>query len=424
VTYLRASGGAWALPSRTDSEGEFGVRMMRGFGSISVVAVLGLLVTMAPAPVAATGDDVKGISVGDNYFACAVKLGGDVWCWGDNEYLQLGDRTEVEQRDRPVRVKRANGTLLQNITQIDSGGYHTCGRRGDGTAWCWGEGGLKLGNGSTGSVLGAVQVTGLTDVKQVAAGLSHSCALKTGGGVFCWGYGPALGADVEVESATPVRVKTATGNLSGVKAISASGNDTCALRTDGKVFCWGRGGAKLQGALDVMVAKGMKTGTGSGTATSIEVGQDHVCMIRADGVARCWGANGNAEIGDGTTENRLTPTEVRRGAGALTTTSVISAGHFHSCAAAGSAKHVFCWGQNGSGQGGNGTEDDPSLTAIAMKRGNGGSIAAIAIAAGDSVTCVLRPDRAVFCTGYGSDGTIGDGQATSVTVATRVAFPD
>jgi hypothetical protein len=32
--------------------------------------------------------------------------------------------------------------------------------------------------------------------------------------------------------------------------------------------------------------------------------------VLADGTARCWGNNGSGQIGDGTTTSRLTPTTV------------------------------------------------------------------------------------------------------------------
>lgn len=208
---------------------------MRVVGVGAAAAFMGALVAFAgliPAPVAA-GDGVKAIGVGDNYFACALKLTGTVWCWGDNRSHELGNSSTEGLRTTPVHVKRQGGDL-KNITQIGVGSYHTCARRDDGTAWCWGEDGEKLGINGTSEVLRAVKIPGLTNVKQVVAGIGHSCALKTNGSVWCWGEGAALGDGVNVSTATPVRVKTTTGFLTDVVRLGARHGTSCALRTPGR----------------------------------------------------------------------------------------------------------------------------------------------------------------------------------------------
>ncbi len=106
---------------------------------------------------------------------------------------------------------------------------------------CWGSNDQgQLGDNSIAQRLTPVDVVGLAGgVAAVATGASHSCALTTAGGVKCWGdntYGQ-LGDNTQTQRLTPVNV---SGLASGVKAIAAGDNHTCALTNAGGVKCWGQ----------------------------------------------------------------------------------------------------------------------------------------------------------------------------------------
>ena len=104
---------------------------------------------------------------------------------------------DVEVRSLAVQVRQGSGYITK-VTGIGSGGYHTCARRSDGSAWCWAsdEHG-QLGDGTTGDStthvrLKAVRVIrssgSFTGARKLVGGVGHTCASRTDASVWCWGY--------------------------------------------------------------------------------------------------------------------------------------------------------------------------------------------------------------------------------------------
>jgi alpha-tubulin suppressor-like RCC1 family protein len=84
---------------------------------------------------------LRTISAGVNH-TCALTAGGTAYCWGANNYGQLGDRSKTGH-SRPVAVQGAGA-----LVALFPGGSHTCGRNRAGDVFCWGyniDG--QLGNG-------------------------------------------------------------------------------------------------------------------------------------------------------------------------------------------------------------------------------------------------------------------------------------
>ena len=135
----------------------------------------------------------------------------------------------------------------------------------------------------------------------------------------------------------------------------AGGGHTCAVLVSGAAKCWGSNarGAVGDGTTTDSPAPVQVSGLGSGVSI-IDAGLGHTCAVLVSGAAKCWGYNGSGELGDGTQSDRLTPVQV---AGLGSGVSTIAAGGNHTCAvlASGAAK---CWGYNWSGQLGDGTQSD------------------------------------------------------------------
>ena len=314
--------------------------MIRPHSSARVLLTVfaSMLVLLSGHAGAQLSEPVTQIS-GGQYFACALTTSGGVKCWGDNHDGQLGDSSNSD-RPIPVDVKGVGGVgLLSGIAAISAGGStfirsnHSCALTTSGGVKCWGgnqDG--QLGDNSTFDSLTPVDVVGMsTGVVAISAGSSHTCALTTGGGVKCWGRNTEgqVGDGSALQRETPVDV---SGLTSGVSAISAGAYETCALTTAGGMKCWGRNvfgqlgdGSVLQRNAPVDVS-GLTSGV-----LAIAAGNQTTCAVTSAGGAKCWGDNLYGQIGDGTTAPRHTPVDVSG-----LTSGVVrlanSAGSEHSCA--------------------------------------------------------------------------------------------
>src|SRR5262245_54468382 len=131
---------------------------------------------------------VAEVAVGE-YHCCARKTDGTLWCWGRNNYGQLGDGATV---DKTTPVQAGASTLGNGVAEVALGEYHGCARKTDGTLWCWGRNNYgQLGDGRAVDKATPVQAGVSTlgnAVAEISLGDSHTCARRTDGTLWCWGY--------------------------------------------------------------------------------------------------------------------------------------------------------------------------------------------------------------------------------------------
>jgi len=150
---------------------------------------------------------------------------------------------------------------------------------------------------------------------------------------------------------------------------------------------------------------------GSLVRPKLSTAGDHTCGLRRDGQVLCWGANGEGELGDGTTNDSASPVAVAQ----LPRAVDVSAGGIHTCAVDG-AGTVWCWGSNTTGELGDGTTSASDVPVAVV----GLPARATGVAAAEGATCAALADGTVWCWGDGAGGpvnpSLGNGTNGSSTV--------
>ncbi len=248
-----------------------------------------------------------------------------------------------------------------------------------------------------------------------SAGSLHTCAVLTGGGVKCWGSnssGQLGNGRTTFSEPVPVGV---VGLDSGVVQISSGGDHTCALTDAGAVKCWGSNavGELGDGTTTDSPTPVDAAGLGSGIRT-VRAGGSHTCAVKSGGSLVCWGANGDGELGDGSTDNRLEPVDVR---GLSSGVFDVATGNFHTCAIT-EFRGLKCWGDNIDGQLGIGTTENSDVPIDVEVPGS-----VVSVAAGFKHTCVVDVHGYVLCWGDNSYGQLGDGTTNRRTRPVYVQGP-
>lgn len=255
--------------------------------------------------------------------------------------------------------------------------------------------------------------------KVIAAGVHHSCAIRTDGTAWCWGRNDSgqLGDGTTDDRDAPVMVQAPHGTT--FTAIVGGLDHTCAIDTAKQVWCWGSnsatqlGNAKIGGASNTPVmVPGVKG------ATQIVSGDAHTCVLTETGMV-CWGSNSLGQIGNHSNSLACLPVEPLLAAAGAGPVTAIGASANTTCAA--DAQKMWCWGANNSGQFGNGAQDTSSTTKhpdpVASNFAN-----VTRIAVGTSSTCVIDTSQAIWCAGSGTRGQLGTGASTSSTSPVAVPF--
>ncbi|HWN68558.1 MAG TPA: alpha-L-fucosidase, partial [Haliangium sp.] len=185
---------------------------------------------------------------------------------------------------------------------------------------CWGinsSGELGIGTFSSNNIGDTVSDT-ITNVRlggparKIATGDSHTCALMQNGFMRCWGFD---GNHQIGNTGSPLSINDpgALGDIptsDEVAEIGLGRQHTCALLVDGQATCWGLGSEGQLGRGDTLSHSQPPSSInlGGSSAYLIAGGTGHTCAVKSNGRARCWGRGDEGQLGQGATADALAPT--------------------------------------------------------------------------------------------------------------------
>jgi alpha-tubulin suppressor-like RCC1 family protein len=362
--------------------------------------------------------------VASDSHTCARRTDGTLRCWGNNQYGQLGLGEDTSPRSTPTEVPDLAGAtgavyVPTGIGMISSRTASTCARKRDGTLWCWGNNQYgQLGLGDTAIRLRPTQVDPErigNGAHIVSGGAGFTCTQKTDFTLWCWGsndYGQ-LGTGDSTPSLVPVQVDPqALG--SEVDLVYTGASHTCAVKKDLTLWCWGRNQYGQLGLGDTR-SRNRPTqvivGLGSGVLLAF-AGAEHTCAVKSDMTLWCWGNNQYGQLGTGDTSLRTGPTPISF-ADLTDNVSLVTAGGSHTCAAKTDGS-LWCWGNNQYGQLGTGDRQPSPRPVPVDTSGLGGGVEVVY--AGGNHTCARTGTNELWCWGnnqYGQLGVEGGGDRTA-----------
>lgn len=365
--------------------------------------------------------DWVSVSVGGDH-TCGLKTDGSGYCWGSNQYGQLGV-IRTDSTCGPVNATYPCATTPQLVqpglqfASISAGQRHTCAITRTHEAYCWGANDagqvadLAVGGPALTKVPGSLPWT------QISAGFSHTCAVRSDGALICWGSNDRgeLGNGGLLPGTTRASISLP------VATVSSGQSRTCARTTLGVVYCWGAIWTERSGGLEISRTQVTPQLVPDAPALAwLSVGSFSTCGADVSGFGYCWEANPRGEMGDGTQDGSTVPVRVASDLQFIQ----LSAGLVQTCGVDISGTG-YCWGDDSFGELG-------YLPSLLVERCGGqvlpcatrpvpviGRQKFVEISTGlGSHTCGVTTRGNLYCWGLGVSGQRGDG-----TLAVAFATP-
>jgi alpha-tubulin suppressor-like RCC1 family protein len=294
-------------------------------------------------------DSVVSVDAGGIH-SVALRANGEVWTWGNDQFGACGVNGRVDQRV-PTRIFGD-----RHATSVSAGGYHSVilsaprpamklRQLGDPTVTKTPE--LPLIREVT-----APAGSGPSDVSDLALGSRHALAIDGQHRLWSWGddSNGQLGTDDGAHDA-PELVDVPLDGTGGFVRVAARGNQSFALRSDGRVYAWGDNTYGALGLGNTPTQRVPARIIGLGKIVDIAAGERHGLALAQDATIWSWGQNRHGELGippsSALTRN---PAQVSGMYGVI----AIAAGGFHSASIDVNGT-LLLWGDGFRGQLGNGS---------------------------------------------------------------------
>ena len=287
--------------------------------------------------------------------ALAVLTDGSVWAWGWNDFRHLG--TGIDE-DYLAAAKPVHH--ITDVSAVSTGVAHTLALKSDGSCWAWGKNWYGQLGAAVSSELAEsdfpIEIPNLSKIKQVSAGYFHSMALAEDGSVYRWGgYGNSEYScpitnrvDIPVKMEIPITIT----------AISAGGMHSAMLASDGTVWVCGYNTHRqlgTDGIYNEVVEKPLQVKCLT-DIIAISAGGDFTLALKSDGSCWAWGLNDKGQLGNGEIdESRISLDDGKSKPTKVDIPEIViemTAGGSHAIARTKDG-NLWIWGNNDEGQLGN-----------------------------------------------------------------------
>ena len=362
-----------------------------------------------------------------------------IYAWGDNEYGQLGDDSNIF-RKTPVNITSSfTFNALETIIQVDTGETHSIVLTSDNRVFTWGNNTYgQLGNNTTTSSSIPIDITSYIPLEvgdyivKIYAGKENSFLISNNNVVYSFGnnnYGQ-IGNNTSDNQLEPLDI-TPFFNLSvddNIESLAVQYYHVLALSTDGNVYAWGYNSYGQLGdyttalkRAPILIIEPEDLDIGE-LVIIIEVGSNFSGALTNQGNIYMWGANTNGELGDGTNTNRRTPTNVTHNFALAVGETIIdlSLGGSHTIIRT-SDDRIFAWGLSSSGQLGTGytvNMNDPYDITIKFNLEVGSNFDQFVL--GDSNSYLITDDGYVYGWGRNSSYELGFGNTDEYLLPARL----
>lgn len=353
-------------------------------------------------------------SVRSTFFSSTFTvLGANAWAIGAND---SSGRAGTPSTTGPLTTATQLTTAFPSpIKLLSPGSDFSVALLEDGTVWTVGGNAHgQLGDGTTTSRSSWAMVPDVSSVSQIAAGNATVLALSSTGQIFAWGANSSgqLGNGGTADSSVPVTVS----GITTAGAIALGSTSGYAILNGGTVQAWGSNADGQLGNNSTTSSATPVTVSGITTASQIAAcgTKGTAYALLSDGTVRSWGNNDSGQLGNGKTTRSTTPVTV---SGLKKVTQLVAGGA--SGYALLESGTVRAWGANDRGQLGNGTTANKS-TSVAVSGFTNGYY----LAAGQNAGYCFLNDSTPLAWGANADGELGDGTTTQSTTPVRITGTD
>ena len=398
-----------------------------------IAVALGCTDSTEPERVLLPGQFVS-VSAG-RYHACAVDTLGRGWCWGGNQSGQSGAEAIATVPVSPAPIQ----TPLR-FTTITAGSTHSCGLTADGTAYCWGDNNFgQLGAPTSATCLGGapcsstpLAVSGGHQFKAITGGAYGTCAITVNDVLKCWGY-QGFNSAIFLASPTTVRFPATGDSVWSMVGHTDGGLNGCGLATGAVAACWG---LNHYGQLGVGVISSTRSNPVAvsidAVIKSVSSGSGYTCALTSLGDAYCWGLSVRGALALGA-DAPATPCNTSAPDACFAAPkqviggrkySQLTVGYEHVCGLDIESSEAWCWGSNTYfAIGAQSLATTPvALSPFAAASGTKYT----SLSAGRLFTCGVMQDRNISCWGFNAFGQLGRSSdeifATPLAVLVAPAF--